>query len=343
MSILVPRFIPRRTSAITLSLPKAVSRQRRRPENRWTSGREDVGFDRKVNLPPIISARGITKRFGNTVALKGVDLILHPGEVHALLGENGAGKSTLINILAGDLQADAGEIFVRGARVRIKHPRHASALGISVVYQELSLCPNLTAAQNVSLHRAADSGFLSRVDRKQLDSSAHELLRRLGLFNLDLTVPVRSLSLGQRQLVEIAKALTTNLRVLILDEPNSALTREESAHLFQVVRNLRDQRIAIVFVSHRLEETMQLADRITILRDGQLIETAQRESFSIPRLIQKMVGREVDHLFHREPLREPDRARALVASKLNDRVRLKDVSFGLHVGEILGVGGLPES
>ena len=217
-----------------------------------------MGFDRKVNLPPIISARGITKRFGNTVALKGVDFVLHPGEVHALLGENGAGKSTLINILAGELQPDAGEILVNGEPVRFKDPHHASSLGISVVYQELSLCPNLTAAQNISLHRAADSALLSQVDKKRLHSSAQELLHRLGLFNLDVTVPVRSLSLGQRQLIEIAKALTTGLKVLILDEPNSALTHEDSAHLFRVVRELRDQGIAIVYVSHRLEETLRL-------------------------------------------------------------------------------------
>jgi ABC-type sugar transport system ATPase subunit len=296
-----------------------------------------------VSIHPVIFALGISKRFGNTLALKSVDLILHPGEVHALLGENGAGKSTLINILAGELQPDAGEIFVRGERVRFKNPHHASSLGISVVYQELSLCPNLTAAQNISLHRAADSGLLSRVHRRQLNSSARELLRRLGLFNLDLTVPARSLSLGQRQLVEIAKALTTDLRVLILDEPNSALTHEESAHLFRVVRELREKGIAIVYVSHRLEETMQLADRITILRDGRLVDTASRQNFSIPHLIQKMVGREVNHLFHREPLREPDRARSLVVSKLNDRDLLRDISFDLHVGEILGIGGLPGS
>jgi ABC-type sugar transport system ATPase subunit len=296
-----------------------------------------------VSIHPVIFALGISKRFGNTLALKSVDLILHPGEVHALLGENGAGKSTLINILAGELQPDAGEIFVRGERVRFKNPHHASSLGISVVYQELSLCPNLTAAQNISLHRAADSGLLSRVHRRQLNSSARELLRRLGLFNLDLTVPARSLSLGQRQLVEIAKALTTDLRVLILDEPNSALTHEESAHLFRVVRELREKGIAIVYVSHRLEETMQLADRITILRDGRLVDTASRQNFSIPHLIQKMVGREVNHLFHREPLREPDRARSLVVSELNDRDLLRDISFDLHVGEILGIGGLPGS
>jgi ABC-type sugar transport system ATPase subunit len=296
-----------------------------------------------MSIHPIIFALGISKRFGNTLALKGVDLILHPGEVHALLGENGAGKSTLINILAGELQPDAGEIFVRGERVRFKNPHHASSLGISVVYQELSLCPNLTAAQNIFLHRAADSGFLSRIRKNQLDASAQGLLRRLGLFNLDVTVPVRSLSLGQRQLVEIAKALTTDLRVLILDEPNSALTHEESTHLFRVVRELRDQGIAIVYVSHRLEETMQLADRITILRDGRLVDTAGRQNFSIPHLIQKMVGREVNLLFHREPLREPDRACSLVVSKLNNRDLLKDISFDLHAGEILGIGGLPGS
>src|SRR6202046_5776047 len=163
-----------------------------------------------MSVHPIIFALGITKRFGNTLALKGVDLILHPGEVHALLGENGAGKSTLINILAGELQPDSGDIFIRGEQIRFKDPHHASSLGISVVYQELSLCPNLTAAQNISLHRAAGSGFLSKVDRKRLNSSAGELLSRLGLFNFDVTVPVRSLSLGQRQLVEIAKALTTD-------------------------------------------------------------------------------------------------------------------------------------
>src|SRR3984957_19617983 len=296
-----------------------------------------------MSIHPIIFALGISKRFGNTLALKSVDLILHPGEVHALLGENGAGKSTLINILAGELQPDAGEIFVRGERVRLKDPHHARSLGISVVYQELSLCPNLTAAQNISLHRAADSGLLNHVRRKQINSSARELLRRLGLFNLDLTVPVRSLSLGQRQLVEIAKALTTGLRVLILDEPNSALTHEESAHLFQVVRELRNQGIAIVYVSHRLEETMLLADRITILRDGRLVDTAGRQNFSIPHLIQKMVGREVNHLFHREPLREPEVTRSLVVSDLNDRDRLKDLNFDLRAGEILGIGGLPGS
>jgi ABC-type sugar transport system ATPase subunit len=296
-----------------------------------------------VSIHPSIFASGITKRFGHTPALTSVDLILHPGEVHALLGENGAGKSTLINILAGELQPDSGEIFIRGERIRFKDPHHANSLGISVVYQELSLCPNLTAAQNISLHRVADSGFLSRVDKKRLNSSARELLGRLGLFHVDVTVPVRSLSLGQRQLVEIAKALTTDLRVLILDEPNSALTHEESAHLFRVVRELRSQGIAILYVSHRLEETMQLVDRITILRDGRLVDTAARENFSIPQLIQKMVGREIDHLFHREPLKQPDRARALVVGKLNDRDLLRDISFDLHVGEILGIGGLPGS
>ncbi|MBV8414562.1 MAG: sugar ABC transporter ATP-binding protein, partial [Verrucomicrobia bacterium] len=169
-----------------------------------------------MSVHPIIFARGISKRFGSTLALDRVDLILHPGEVHALLGENGAGKSTLINILAGELQPDGGDIFIHGEKVRFKDPHHAKSLGISVVYQELSLCPNLTAAQNISLHQAAASGLLRPIDRKQLNTSAHHLLCRLGLSSLDVTAPVRSLSLGQRQLIEIAKALTTDLRVLVL-------------------------------------------------------------------------------------------------------------------------------
>jgi ABC-type sugar transport system ATPase subunit len=297
----------------------------------------------KVSVHPIIFARGISKRFGNTQALKSVDFILNPGEVHALLGENGAGKSTLINILAGELQPDLGEIFVGGEQVRIRDPHHASCLGISVVYQELSLCPNLTAAQNIALPQAAGSNFLQRIDRKLLNSSAQQLLHRLGLFGLDVTVPIRSFSLGQRQLVEIAKALTTGLRVLILDEPNSALTREESAHLFRVIRELRKEGIAIVYVSHRLDETMQLADRITILRDGRLVDTAARQNFSIPQVIQKMVGREVSHLFHREPLREPEHALSLAVGNLSDQNLLRDISFNVHVGEIIGIGGLPGS
>jgi len=296
-----------------------------------------------VSVHPIIFARGISKRFGSTLALDRVDLILHPGEVHALLGENGAGKSTLINILAGELQPDAGEIFIHGEKIRFKDPHHASSLGISVVYQELSLCPNLTAAQNISLHRAAASRLLHPVDSKQLNLSAQQLVHRLGVFTLDVTVPVRSLSLGQRQLIEIAKALTTDLRVLILDEPNSALTSEESTHLFRIIRELRDRGVAIVYVSHRLEETMRLVNRVTILRDGRIVDTGNSRHFSIPHLIQKMVGREVNHLFHREPLSQPGRARILVVGKLNDGHLLKDVSFDLHVGEILGVGGLPGS
>jgi ABC-type sugar transport system ATPase subunit len=296
-----------------------------------------------VSVHPIIFARGISKRFGSTLALDRVDLILHPGEVHALLGENGAGKSTLINILAGELQPEAGEIFIHGEKIRFKDPHHASSLGISVVYQELSLCPNLTAAQNISLHRAAASNLLHAVDSKQLNTSAQQLLHRLGLFTLDVTVPVRSLSLGQRQLIEIAKALTTDLRVLILDEPNSALTFEESTHLFRIIRELRDRGVAIVYVSHRLEETIRLANRVTILKDGRIVDTGSSRHFSIPLLIQKMVGREVDHLFHREPLSQPGRAHVLVVEKLNDGHLLKDVSFDLHAGEILGVGGLPGS
>ena len=296
-----------------------------------------------MNPQPTIFAQGISKHFGHAPALRGVDLALYPGEVHALLGENGAGKSTLINILAGELQPDAGEIFIDGKPVHLKNPHQANSMGIKVVHQELSLCPNLTVAENISLHRAAESGLLRRLERSQLQSSAEESLRRLGVSTLDVTAPVRSLGLGQRQLVEIAKALTTDLKVLILDEPNSALTHQESAHLFRIIRELRDRGTTLAYVSHRLEETMRLADRVTILRDGRTVEAGGSPNFSIPILISKMVGREIDHLFRREPLREPEREVALAVDGMKDQGLLKDISFNLHSGEILGIGGLPGS
>jgi len=181
---------------------------------------------------PIISVRSLTKRFASTLALNQVDFEIRAGEVHALVGENGAGKSTLINLLAGELQPDAGEIFYQGEPIRIRSPHHAQQLGISVVYQELALCPNLSAVENISLHRAATVSLYTPLNRARLREEAGRGLERIGLTEIDLNMPVRRLSLAQQQLIEIAKALATNARVLVLDEPNSALTFEESKHLF---------------------------------------------------------------------------------------------------------------
>jgi ABC-type sugar transport system ATPase subunit len=296
-----------------------------------------------VSRKPIISVRSLTKRFASVLALDRVDFDIEAGEVHALVGENGAGKSTLINLLAGELQPDTGEIFYQTEELRIRDPHHAQKLGISVVYQELALCPNLSAAQNISLHCAAGAPFWAPLNRARLRNEAIDGLRRMGLSGIDLDVPVRKLTLAQQQLVEIAKALATNVRVLILDEPNSALTFEESKYLFRVINQLRQEQVAILYVSHRLEEVLELADRITVMRDGQVIDCRPAADFSVPELIRKMVGREVAHLYHRQTPGHPSKRPVLSVRNLTETSLLRNVSFDVHQGEMLGIAGLPGS
>jgi len=292
---------------------------------------------------PIISVRALTKRFASTIALNQVDFDIRPGEVHALVGENGAGKSTLINLLAGELQPDTGEIYYRDEQIRIRGPHHAQQLGIGVVYQELALCPNLSAAENISLHRAATASLCAPLNRTHLRDEARHGLERIGLTGIDLSVPVRKLSLAQQQLIEIAKALATNVRVLILDEPNSALTFEESKYLFRVISQLRQQQVAILYVSHRLEEVLELANRITVMRDGQVVESRTAGQFTVAELIRKMVGREVNHLFSRQVPGHPSTHPALAVQNLSEPSLLRNVTFTVRKGEMLGVAGLPGS
>ena len=296
-----------------------------------------------VHREPAIALRAVSKRFGSNQALSRVSLDVQPGEIHALVGENGAGKSTLINILGGEIQPDDGEILVNGKRVRWRDPHHSSTNGISVVHQELSLCLNLTVLENIGLARAANNRAWQLVDRGQMREDADLLLKSFGFPNEDLDKPVHRLSLGRRQLVDIAKALTTNTRVLVLDEPNSALTADDSARLFRVVQELRDRGVGIVYVSHRLEEVLALADRITVLRDGVVVDGGPKSAYSIDSLIRKMVGREIDHLFHREPVGSRGDREVFAVRNLSDRKLLKDISFSLREGEILGVAGLPGS
>ncbi len=296
-----------------------------------------------MSSEPIIAVRALTKRFSSTVALNQVDFDIRVGEVHALVGENGAGKSTLINLLAGELQPDAGEIFYRGKEIRIRNPHHAQQLGISVVYQELALCPNLSAAENISLHRAATAPLFAPLNRARLRSEAGRDLERIGLTGIDPTVPVCKLTLAQQQLIEIAKALATNVRVLILDEPNSALTFEESKYLFRVINQLRQQQVGIVYISHRLEEVLELADRLTVMRDGEVVDSRPADCFTVPEIIRKMVGREVNHLFSREVPGHPSTKPVLVVRKLTEPSLLRNVSFEVRQGEMLGLAGLPGS
>jgi ABC-type sugar transport system ATPase subunit len=291
----------------------------------------------------LMEVRRLSKRFGSTQALRDVSLSIRPGKVHAVLGENGAGKSTLIAILSGALQPDSGEILLQGQPVHWSSPIAATRQGISVVHQELALCPNLTAVENIGLHEVSVRAGWKTVPRTAMRRQGGELLQTLGFDPHDLDLPVRRLSLGQQQLVEIAKALATNVRVLILDEPNSALTKSESARLFRIIRELRANGVAIVYVSHRLEEVMDLADESTILRDGRLVEHGPQVEYTISRLIERMVGREINHLFHREPRSPPGKEAVFEVANLDDGRFLRGVAFEIRAGEILGLAGLPGS
>lgn len=293
------------------------------------------------NLAPLIELKGIEKGFPGVQALDGVSLEVYPGEIHAIIGENGAGKSTLMNILAGELQPDSGEIIFQGQLVRIPHPNVSQQLGISVVYQELALCPNLTVAENISLNTARTSFALQFVYRRQFAAKAETVLSRLGMGNLDMGQPVGWLTVAQQQMVEIAKAISIDVKLLILDEPNSALTQEETEHLFTVLRNLRAEGVAIIYISHRLEEVLSLSDRITVLRDGQWVETMPAQEATVDVLIARMVGREVDSLFRPEGQQTVQTQASFVVNHLSSAEALTDLSFKVHAGEVVGVAGLP--
>ncbi|MCL4393304.1 MAG: sugar ABC transporter ATP-binding protein [Chloroflexi bacterium] len=292
---------------------------------------------------PIVQLQNITKEFPGVRALDQVSFSIWPGEIHAVVGENGAGKSTLMNILAGDLQPDSGAIIYKGKRQTIPNPFVSQQLGISVVYQELALCPNLTIAENMSLHFAASRPALSPVDRRGFRASAQSGLARFGIRDVDVNQPVAQLSVALQQLVEIAKAISTQSSTLILDEPNSALTPEETAYLFSILRQLREDGVAIIYVSHRLEEVLTLADRISVLRDGKLIETIDRQAATIETLIEKMVGRSVEGLFDRRIESEIGANAVLDVRNLSSGRALHEVSFQVHAGEAVGIAGLPDS
>lgn len=295
---------------------------------------------------PAVELKGISKRFPGVLALDNVSFSIFSGQVHAVLGENGAGKSTLMNILAGEIHPDAGEIIISGKSEQISSPVVAQRLGISVVFQELALCPNLSVMENISLNAVASMSPLAFIHKGKLKQRAKEALGSLGINQLDPRMQVGKLSVAQQQLVEIAKAISTDVKVLILDEPNSALTSEETEHLFEVILDLRNRGVAVIYVSHRLEEVVQIADMITVLRDGRHIDTFENNAtVTIDGIIRKMVGREIDHFFKRDL--DHDRTSSadiiLQVDKLNSLDLLRDISFSVSRGEIVGLAGLPDS
>jgi rhamnose transport system ATP-binding protein len=288
-----------------------------------------------VAVRPSAELSGISKRFGATQALEDVSLDLLPGEVHALVGENGAGKSTLVKILAGVHQPDSGTIRLAGEATQIQGPAHARSLGIAVVHQEPRLFPDLTVAENVFLGHAP-SGRLGTIDWRAMRRAADALFRELDV-QLDAGAPVRGLSMADQQLIEIAKSLSLDARVLILDEPTASLSAHEVARLFTIVRRLRDRGVSILFVSHRLDEVFELCDRATVFRDGRQVITTATAGLTTADLVRHMVGRAVS-LFPK--VTTPVGDVLLEVAGLTRAGTFRDVSFSVRAGEIVGFAGL---
>lgn len=285
---------------------------------------------------PLLSVRDLEKRFPGVVALDRVSLQLRRGEVLAVIGENGAGKSTLMKILAGVQTADAGQIELDGKPVRFEDTRQAMNHGIVLIHQELNLCDNLNIGQNIFLGR--EPRRFGIIDARKIARQSDEFLRRVGL-DVPPSTLVKNLTIGRQQMVEIAKALSVNARVLIMDEPTSSLSARETESLFSLIEMLRERGVSIIYISHRLAEVQRLADRVVVLRDGQFAGELGRDQISHDRMVQLMVGRDVSQFYkrHRHPLGE-----SLLAV---DGLRTRDwpaheLSFQVRAGEIVGVAGL---
>ena len=296
---------------------------------------------------PIVELVDVTKRYPGVVAMDGVSIRFHPGEVHAVIGENGAGKSTMMNVLAGAIQPNEGELRVDGKTTSFSSPLASQAAGIGVVYQELSLCMNLSVGENVMLPELARRGALSPLASLRAGQAARPVLERLGMGRLDPATPVAKLSVAQQQLVEIARVINQDTRLLVLDEPNSALSPAESEKLFEVVRALRAQGVSIVYVSHHLDEVLDLADRFSVMRDGRLVTSFEKSpELTTDTLVSHMVGRDVataDQYATRPGVADHMGEPVLEVSGLTAPGVFEDVSFTVARGEILGVAGLPDS
>jgi ABC-type sugar transport system ATPase subunit len=289
----------------------------------------------------VLRMESISKAFPGVQALEKVDFEAQAGEVVALVGENGAGKSTLMKILSGAYRKDTGRVILGGREVEIESPHHAQQLGIATVYQEFNLTPNQTVAANIYISREPRQQGLGRylnlVDRRKMEADAQQMLNRVGA-RISPTALVRDLSVAQRQMVEIAKALAVEARIIIMDEPTAALGEEEVEVLFQIVNSLKAQGIVIIFITHRLEEMFRVANRVVILRDGHRVGELPIAEATTDRVIQLMVGRALTDIFQKEAVAIA--APVLEVKGLTRRGVVKDVSFTLRRGEILGFAGL---
>ena len=277
----------------------------------------------------------MTKRFPGVTAVDGVDLDFRPGEVHAIAGENGAGKSTLMKLLSQAERPDEGEVELQGERVSFHGPKHAQQLGIAMVHQEFALAPHLTIAENLVLgHETSRLGLIARGSERR---QARELLERVGL-DVDPSRRAGSLPVAAQQRVEIAKALAIDAKVVIMDEPTATLTEREIEDLFGVIRDLTEDGIAVLYISHRLDEIQRIADRVTVMRDGQVVETLEKDDIDEREIVRLMVGREIENLYPKDDVDVGDVL--LRVEGITRRGVLRDCTFEVHKGEILGFAGI---
>ena len=291
---------------------------------------------------PILEMEGISKRFPGVVALDSVSLSVGTGEIVALIGENGAGKSTLMKILGGAIARDTGTIKINGAPVEISSPRDASALGIEFIHQELSVLDNLDVGANIFLRREpTTAGFLKLIDRKRIYRDSDEILRRLGV-DVSSRTPLSQLSLAQQQLVEIARALSAGARIIIMDEPTSSLTLSETRRLLELVKDLKAQNVSIIYISHRMHEVEEIADRAVVLRDGKNAGEIQSGEITHERMVRMMVGRDLKDFFKGAATNgESERTGGFEVRRLRTlRYPKEQVSFKVGRGEVLGFAGL---
>ena len=286
----------------------------------------------------ILEMKKIEKGFSGVHALKGVDFNLRSGEVHALMGENGAGKSTLMKILTGIYKADSGEIFCFNKKCNFNSVKDSQAIGISIIHQELNQVNDLSVAKNIFLGREKLK-FGCFIDDKIMQKEAKKLLNYVGI-NINPDEKISNLTVGQQQMVEIAKAISFNSKILILDEPTTALTEPETEELFRIMKELKSKGIGMIYISHRMGEIRKISDRVTVMRDGEYIGTVKTNDVTDEKIVKMMVGREITSTKKEDSRLKKNAQVILEVKKLNSGEKIKDVSFCLHKGEILGFSGL---
>jgi len=284
-------------------------------------------------MAELVKLKAITKSFGGVHALKGVDFDVQAGEVHALLGENGAGKSTLMRVLGGEMSPSSGEVAIEGEHVEFRDPRAARARGIAVIHQELALAPDLSVAENIFLGELP--GLISYGSLKK---RSRDLIERLG-FDIDPAQRVGNLAVAHQQVVEIAKALSRQVKIIVFDEPTAVLSTQDAERLHKIIAVLRTQGVGIVYISHRLDEVFRISDRMTVMKDGQVVGTVDTKDVKIEEVIRMMVGRPLAALFPNKGARRIG-SEVLAVKDLNAGRKVRNVSFSVRAGEIVGLGGL---